>query len=741
MNKVISINIGGSIFQVEENAYDKLNGYLNELKKYFSNKPEGNEIITDIENRIAELLRARITTSKAAIDIDDVTEVTSSMGAPKDFAIEEEKGENPSDENNTEKKSVFTMNETATNRVFRDPDARIVGGVCSGLGHYFKIDPIWIRLFFVIVTITFLKVIFFGASPVLVYIILWIIIPEAKTTAEKLQMRKEKINIDNIQKSVQTEFNKMKDTMQNKDFQMRATGFARRLADFIKQLVSDVVNIGRIVFKGFLFFFAIIFFIAAIGSLTGKLSIDEKGFSGFNFFNFFENNTDKVTVQAAIFIGLIGIGFICILFANALSRNKFSPKTNFAIRTTTIVLCISGIILAIISTVKVASYFACNENIDKIITLDNAQHHYYIKSLKEENYHSLPFFVSGGTMRVDDIEVFIEPTNGQSEIIMMASAFGQNTELAKINAASIISALSASDSIIIIPNSFTLTNNQVYRKQELKIKIKLHTGTKLTVEDDYWKGLQIKQNDDYRMASPGNTYMVSQDGIECDDCTKTYSHGSISTSGYPLNLRLSGSDFQKLKVGSGINVKIIQGNTYMIKARGTSNEKDIDLDFDDDRLSISDNRGWGFNMVRKNIIEVLVVMPDLAELGISGSGRVQLDGFQEDEIKIEMSGASNCEANIKTNKLIIEQTGATKLTLNGEIKTCEAEISGASKLYASSCVIKVAEIDVSGASYAELDVQDKLDANASGASSIKYKGEAKDIRAKNSGASSVEKMD
>jgi phage shock protein PspC (stress-responsive transcriptional regulator) len=742
MNKVISINIGGSIFQVEENAYDKLNAYLNELKKYFGNKPEGNEIITDIENRIAELLRAKITPFKAAINLDDVNEVTASMGAPKDLATEEEANEKETQAGSEEKKSTYTMmNESQPNRVFRDPDGRIVGGVCSGLGHYFKIDPIWIRLFFVIVTITSLRFIFFGASPVLVYIILWIIIPEAKTTAEKLQMRKEKINIDNIQKSVQTEFNKVKDAMENKDFQNKASSFARRLADFIKQLVFGIINVSRIAVRVFLFFLAVVFFIAAIGALTGQISYNNlNSFRGIRDFHFFENNADIVVAQAAVLIGFLAFGFICLLIANALSRNKYQGKTNFALRTTTLVLFITAVVLLVISSVRVATYFASHEKIENIIPLDSAQHHYYLRSTRTDYDHSFPFFINSDTLRVGDIDVVIEPTTGPSEIVITSSAFGQNTEMAKLNASSITALLTTTDSTITIPNSFSISNNQVYRKQELRYKIKLHTGTKLTVDEDYWNALSIGQNNDYKTGSSGNTYLVTADGIECVDCTKNFS-GNFNTASYPLNIPLKGEEFKSVKVSSAINVKVVKGNTFMIKARGTSNLHDLDIVFDDDRVSIRDNRYWHFNLWKQNTIEIIVVMPAIENLKISGAVQAHLEGFEEDEINLEISGASSCFANIKANKLIIEQSGATKLTVDGKIKECEAKVSGASKLYAAGSSMKNFELHVSGASYAEVNAEVKLDAHASGASSIRYKGEPKEIISKNSGASSVEKME
>ena len=140
MNKTVTINISGIIFHIEEDAYDSLSKYLATIKGYFSNTDGGNEILADIEARIAELLQEKINTSKQVILMMDVEYVKGVMGKPEDFGAD-----TSHDENKNEKENTF-RDEKAKRRLFRDPEERLIGGVCSGLANYFNIDTVWVRL-------------------------------------------------------------------------------------------------------------------------------------------------------------------------------------------------------------------------------------------------------------------------------------------------------------------------------------------------------------------------------------------------------------------------------------------------------------------------------------------------------------------------------------------------------------------------------------------------------------------
>nr|BFF40517.1 hypothetical protein BACY1_23220 [Tenacibaculum mesophilum] len=187
MNKTININLGGFFFHIDETAYQKLKRYLDAIARSLSDDPQGkNEIIADIEARISELLSERITDARQVVNESDIEEIIAIMGQPEDYAEAEE--------GYSENTSYNYKRNTSNKKMFRDGDDKFLGGVCSGLGHYFNIDVVWIRLAFLILTLAG-----FGFG-IIGYIILWVILPEAKTTSEKLQMEGEAVNIDNIEK-------------------------------------------------------------------------------------------------------------------------------------------------------------------------------------------------------------------------------------------------------------------------------------------------------------------------------------------------------------------------------------------------------------------------------------------------------------------------------------------------------------------------------------------------------------
>jgi len=217
MNKTININLGGFFFHIDEIAYQKLQRYLESISRSLSDDPQGkNEIIADIEARISELLSEKITDSRQVVNEGDIDNIITIMGQPEDYADTEEVYNDSS--------YSYKRNNATGKKLFRDGDDKFLGGVASGIAHYFNIDAIWIRLG--------LLALFFGAVfGVLLYIILWILLPEAKTTAEKLQMEGEPVNIDNIEKKIREEFNNVSENV---------TAFANKASEKLKDGANDI---------------------------------------------------------------------------------------------------------------------------------------------------------------------------------------------------------------------------------------------------------------------------------------------------------------------------------------------------------------------------------------------------------------------------------------------------------------------------------------------------------------------
>jgi phage shock protein PspC (stress-responsive transcriptional regulator) len=194
MKITVSINLGGYSFNIDEDAYAELKMYLRKLELHFAGEDSSSEILSDIETRIAELFRTKITSYKQVINIDDVHQAISIMGTPEDI----------SDNDGPSARDKFST--PGYHRMYRDPDHRVIGGVCSGMGAYWDIDPVIVRVIFIALVLA-------GGIGAMVYLILYIVIPEAKTTAQKIEMKGDPVNIHNIKDSVKKEFDTVRKNM------------------------------------------------------------------------------------------------------------------------------------------------------------------------------------------------------------------------------------------------------------------------------------------------------------------------------------------------------------------------------------------------------------------------------------------------------------------------------------------------------------------------------------------------
>ena len=193
MKITVSINIGGMAFHIDEDAYTELKIYLRSLDRYFAKEPSSAEIMADIEARIADLLKAKINDYKQVITLQDVKDVINTLGTPEDISDDSGSG-------------FEKLGSTGYHRMYRDPDNRIIAGVCSGMAAYWRIEPWIIRVIFIIISLP-------GGLGILIYIVLWIVLPEAKTTSQKIEMKGDPVNIHNIKDSVRQEFDNVKEKM------------------------------------------------------------------------------------------------------------------------------------------------------------------------------------------------------------------------------------------------------------------------------------------------------------------------------------------------------------------------------------------------------------------------------------------------------------------------------------------------------------------------------------------------
>lgn len=194
MNKTIIININGIVFHIEEDAYEVLRSYMIDVKRHFAYTEDSKEIVDDIENRIAEMFNERVVAGKKeVITMQDVDEVCAQMGKVSDFDTNVE--DNSYEQ---EQGSFYNATYSSTRKLFRDADDKVFGGVCAGLGHYLDIEALWVRLAMVLLFV-------FAGTGLLIYAILWIVVPRAKTRADRMAMKGEAPNLQNFKRNFDEE--------------------------------------------------------------------------------------------------------------------------------------------------------------------------------------------------------------------------------------------------------------------------------------------------------------------------------------------------------------------------------------------------------------------------------------------------------------------------------------------------------------------------------------------------------
>lgn len=263
MKKTLTVNLGGTVFHIDEDAYRLLDNYLCNLKLHFRKQEGAEEIVDDIENRISELFQEKLNAGSQVITLTDVEEVIARVGKPEDFGATDE------EENKTSAGSATSYTYTTRRRLYRNPDDKILGGVMGGLAAYLGWDPTLLRLLALVILIC-------GYGTLIpVYIICWLVIPEARTAAEKLSMRGEAVTVENIGKTVTDGFEKMANGVNSYMHSEKPRTFLQKLGDAFVVLAGFFLKaclvVLAIVFSPVLFVLAIVFVALVIAAIAAAI--------------------------------------------------------------------------------------------------------------------------------------------------------------------------------------------------------------------------------------------------------------------------------------------------------------------------------------------------------------------------------------------------------------------------------------------------------------------------------------
>ncbi len=358
MNKTVNINLAGIFFHIDEDAYLKLQRYLDAIKRSFTDSQGRNEIIADIEARIAELFTERVQNEKQVVSMKEVEEVITIMGQPEDYIVDEEIFED-------EPKRTYTS--SSTKKLYRDTENAYIGGVSSGLAHYLGIDALWIRLIWVLL--------FFGAGTgIFIYILLWILMPAAETTSEKLAMTGKPVNITNIEEKVKEGFSNVKDSLDDVADKLKSGEYSKtgeKIQNKSRSFFDALGNVILFFFKIVAKFIGIILMIVGASTLIGLIiglltagAADIFHFPGIDFAQAVNTSNLPIWMVSILVLFAVGIPFfyIFILGLNIVVSNvrSLGKIANFTLL---------GIWLASIVTLSVFALRELNEHIyDESVT-------------------------------------------------------------------------------------------------------------------------------------------------------------------------------------------------------------------------------------------------------------------------------------------------------------------------------------------------------------------------------------
>ena len=476
MNKTVNINLAGIFFHVDEDAYKVLRNYLDTIKMSFKNTEGSLEIIADIEARIAELFSELLQSKAEVISLKEVEDVIAIMGQPEDYLDEEALNE--------EQPSFDSQSNTNINKkLYRDISDRYISGVCSGIGHYIGLDSLWVRLIFILL-------LFVSAGTIVpIYIILWILVPEAITTADKLRMTGQPINVSNIEKKIKDGFSSVSDGVKQVDFKKHGNQIKSSSKTVVDGLIK-VLSVGLTLFGKFIGLILIIVSISMfIGLISFVLSINIIDFVNLPLSNEIQLTTN---IPAWLLSILVAVSFgipIFLLFYLGLKVIMSNLKSIGRVAKLTLLgLWICSLIGWMIYGVKQFSEFSHDSKIDQYETLYTTSDtlyvkmipHYFIdKELHRDNDIDLEYDEEGNRIIYSqNIRLVVKSTKESSPyMVIEKNASGKTYQMAKSRASNINYdwELTPNDELL-LNGYFTSTPDQLNRDQHIEITLFMPEG-------------------------------------------------------------------------------------------------------------------------------------------------------------------------------------------------------------------------------------------------------------------------
>ncbi|MEZ5039921.1 MAG: PspC domain-containing protein [Saprospiraceae bacterium] len=700
MNKIVTINLGGYPFTIDEDAYAQLRKYLEAVRLHFQAVQGFEEITSDIETRLAEIFQEKLG-DRPIVTLKNVEEAIAIMGRPEDFDADASIEADAEPEAKKEKGNYKTGK-----RLFRNPDDQVVSGVCAGIAAYFGIqDPVWVRILFVLFTIS-------GGFGLTVYVILWAILPEAKTAGDRLSMRGEAINVSNIGKIIQEEVAHISKKVSEfgeeinakekmKSFGLKLDGESlKKGVDTLGYIFKRAIEIAISIIKPILFIMAVGILIAllvtwivsVVGIFVG-MPLAERVLPG-------QGMLSGLFVFNLLFlIGVpllsIALGAFRLVFGTRVSKNWGIGLTSF-------------FIINVISFFALASFVGREFSTDTSVSLrlnpGNLKGDTVALSLT-----SFDFDIDGGSFfeAFDEIEkgvfgVDVELSikkgeNAYFELEQETLSRGRNQEDANLLATQLTVPIQIKDHQIIFPERFPLQKDQKWRHQRVKLTLLVPEHSFVKIDRKVSRILQAVDLENGKI-NPWRErdafWEMRPEGLSCISCDKVENSDGVNVH----DERLSVKDFNTLRIEGEMKIMVDQADRFSIRLSGPAKYTDqVKINQTGEHLTILSAIEHPDAPIR-----LFITLPTLNSIEILHTDDIRINGFHQPFMQLYSEGKFGIKTYLELDSLLVRQVQGNELDMNGRYGFLDATLAQGTSLDAEKANLGEVRIDIKENSRASL---------------------------------------
>jgi phage shock protein PspC (stress-responsive transcriptional regulator) len=692
-----------------------------------------------------------------------------------------------------ESKTRQSASDTAHKKLFRDEKRKILGGVCAGLGHYFSVDPVWPRVLFALlvlgsygglflayiilwivipnstelpddasikkmyrdpekkvlggvasgvaaffgVDVTVIRVLFIvfaflGGLGLLLYIILWIALPEAKSITEKMEMQGEPVTLSNIESTVKKSLNEKEEEESTLakivlfPFRLMAT-FITALGKILGPLVNVLVEFIRVVFGLVIFFIGLALLIIIVitggillGFFTTSILPDYWGggeIQGLSLPTEAIRNTFPVWSMVAAFTVVL-IPSLAILLSGSSILAKRSI-VNQPVSWIMLGLFVTSVLVLSFTVPKMVYSFKEEGEfkVEKTFAHNGKTPVLKLKEVGMDNYNVTELNLKGYE-------------GSELKLVQRFKSQGFSRKNGAENAQMVTYSVLEQDSSLVFDSNIAFKKDAKFRAQRLEMDLFIPYGQTFLIEEDLWRIIENDYHDydGYRDSNMNKIWKMTDHGFECTNCSEP-----TETKQLQLNDQYGFKDFNEIEMTGIFDLVIARGDAFSVQLDGPQKEKrKYEVDATGETLDIRyrsrSNTFWEKGFDLEDRVKINITLPHLTKLKIKGAGQFRIRGFDEEEMDITLLGAMTGDADLRVRSLTLDLAGPMVLQLDGEGHFLDAEVKKLSQLKAGQYQVEDAVIEARGMGRARVNASRTVDIDTDAVSSVKYTGEPRVTR-------------